>query len=276
VVFAAGLLAMALLALIDVMDGPDIWMNSLYSVPVVAIAFFCNRKRQVILCVCVSCVLQFAVFHAYPLARISATLDTVVALISSAVVAYFGRIARISYLAMDRLATTDALTGLNNRRSFEIVFDLEIARQRRYGGFFSLALLDLDGFKQLNDSLGHHAGDKALVELAGILRQSTRQSDTIARLGGDEFVIFMPNTAAEDCRAFCHGLSVRITEGMATAGFTITASIGDAVFEQAPASVSDALHKADTAMYAEKAKRKFPTVDRGRQPLDVHTMDVLP
>jgi len=245
---------MALLAGIDLIDGPEVWLNSLYTIPVGAVAFFCVQKKQVIGSVLLSVACQAIVFRTYPLAPIPEIADSCIALVSSAVVAYFGQMARASFLAVDRLATTDALTGLKNRRSFDFIADVEIAKQKRYGGFFSLAIIDLDGFKRLNDSLGHRAGDKALQALAGILRQSTRQSDTVARMGGDEFAILMPNTMAADCRMICRQLSGRIATQMADAGFEITASIGYSVFERAPESMSEALHKVDSAMYAAKAR----------------------
>ena len=70
-----------------------------------------------------------------------------------------------------KLATTDWLTGLHNRRSFESIADMEISRQKRYGGVFSLVIIDLDNFKELNDCAGHHVGDKALKHVADVLRE---------------------------------------------------------------------------------------------------------
>jgi diguanylate cyclase (GGDEF)-like protein len=118
---------------------------------------------------------------------------------------------------------------------------------------FSLAIVDLDRFKALNDSRGHHTGDKALKLLAEVLRENTRESDSIARLGGDEFAIVMPNTRAEDCAALCRQLTTNIAVRMADADFGITASVGHATFEQPPESSSAALHEADKAMYAAKS-----------------------
>jgi diguanylate cyclase (GGDEF)-like protein len=271
VVFLASLMVMALLAGADIYDGPEIWLNPLYSVPVVAVAFFCTQRKQVIFTVVLSVALQITVFHTYPMARISEIVDSFVALTTASMVAYFVRMARTSYLAVDTLATTDALTGLKNRRSFECIVDAEIARQKRYSGFFSLAIIDLDGFKHLNDSLGHRAGDRALQALAGILRQYSRQSDTIARVGGDEFAVLMPNTMAADCRMVCGELSAKISAQMAEAGFEISASIGYSVFEQAPESTSEALHKVDLAMYTAKTKGNGCVVDAYWMPAEGHT-----
>src|SRR6202012_1887948 len=95
---------------------------------------------------------------------------------------------------MEALTVTDELTRLHNRRGLETVIRREIARQKRYGGVFSLAIIDLDRFKELNDFQGHAAGDRALELIGRVLSKSTRQSDSVGRLGGDEFVIVMPDT----------------------------------------------------------------------------------
>jgi len=156
-VFVATLFAMALLAGIDHISGYQIWLNSLYCVPVGAAAFFCARKEQVISVIVFSVACQVTVFFADNLVPIAQIVDFFIALISALAVTYFARIARLNYLEVDKLASTDALTGLKNRRIFEMIVELEMARQKRYGGSFSLAAIDLNRFKTLNDTLGHRA-----------------------------------------------------------------------------------------------------------------------
>ena len=171
----------------------------------------------------------------------------------------------MNYLATINLATTDWLTGLHNRRSFQIATDNEISRQQRYGGVFSLAMIDLDGFKLLNDSKGHQAGDTALKLVADSIKTHTRRTDVVARLGGDEFVILMPNTGSAACLRLTRQLVVVIAHHMARAGFGVTASIGSATFTEAPESATTALQRADAAMYEAKARGKGCAVDSGRQ-----------
>ncbi|HUX42577.1 MAG TPA: sensor domain-containing diguanylate cyclase [Rectinemataceae bacterium] len=105
--------------------------------------------------------------------------------------------------ALRRLSMVDALTGIPNRRSFEHLLEREKERVKRSGRVFSLLLIDIDGFKAINDSHGHEMGDEVLKRLARILAACTRHMDTAARLGGDEFVVLLPDTgreAAEEVR----------------------------------------------------------------------------
>jgi diguanylate cyclase (GGDEF)-like protein len=95
------------------------------------------------------------------------------------------------------LAATDALTGLPNRRRFEELLEAEIERVARYGGHCSIALLDVDFFKNYNDTLGHPAGDRILQELADLLRRHLRTTDVVARYGGEEFALLMVHAGDE-------------------------------------------------------------------------------
>jgi diguanylate cyclase (GGDEF)-like protein len=259
----ASLTAMTVLAGIDLADGSQVWLNSLYCIPVGAGAFFCARKNQLICIAVFSVVCQSLVALTYRLTHLTEIVNSCIALISTLAVTYFARTSRLGYLAVESLASIDALTGLKNRRSFEVIADQEIARQRRNGGVFGLASIDLNRFKHLNNTLGHRAGDEALKLLAAVLHNCTRQYDTVARMGGDEFVILMPNTLSAESLAICRKLSAAIEAQMANAGFHLTASIGYLAFDHPPASTSDALHQVDLAMYAAKVAGDGSVVDAG-------------
>ena len=97
-------------------------------------------------------------------------------------------------------ATTDSLTGLLNRRSFMTQVETELSRSERYDRSLSMALFDLDLFKQINDNHGHLAGDKVLVVFADLLRQELRTTDIIARFGGEEFIIALPETSVDEAQ----------------------------------------------------------------------------
>src|SRR5690606_38150913 len=111
---------------------------------------------------------------------------------------------------LQKVATTDSLTGLLNRRQMQYLLDQEIERFKRSGEPVSLMLMDLDHFKQLNDSRGHDAGDKVLQAFADILRQELRAQDLVARWGGEEFLVIMPQCTVSDALKTAERLRVAL------------------------------------------------------------------
>jgi len=103
--------------------------------------------------------------------------------------------ARRAFFQLERAACFDALTGVMNRRAFEADVGRELGRVARHHGRFSLVMLDLDGLKTINDTLGHTVGDARLQALGSALRGSIRQEDTAYRLGGDEFAVLLPGAS---------------------------------------------------------------------------------
>jgi diguanylate cyclase (GGDEF)-like protein len=261
-VYLASVLAMVSIFALDLLDGSEIWLHVLYVFPIAASAFYCEGTLLVGLAVAMAGGLQLLTLIAYEMPVWSIAANMVIELASAAVIVILTRSARSSIARMEALTVTDELTRLPNRRGVESVIRREIARQRRHGGVLSVAVLDLDRFKEVNDYQGHAAGDRALKLIGKVLSQYTRESDSVARLGGDEFVIVMPDTRGTECAALCRSLSRAIVRRMTVADLSITASIGFATFEEAPDSVSMALQKADHAMYAVKAGRSRLRVDR--------------
>jgi diguanylate cyclase (GGDEF)-like protein len=171
-------------------------------------------------------------------------------------------------LDLSKMAQTDALTGLLNRRAFEEILRRELLRCERSGGVMGLMLIDLDYFKQVNDSLGHFAGDDVLRRIATALRESTRPSDVLARYGGEEFVVLLRNAALEESRVAAERIRQRIANvGELPGSVTLTGSIGVAVSEPRD-STTDFLLRADEALYRSKREGRnqvsvYQASDRG-------------
>ena len=155
-------------------------------------------------------------------------------------------------------ARHDPLTNALNRKGLDEALVREIANMRRKETSLSVALLDIDNFKKLNDSLGHESGDAALIHLVNVVRQNLRPGDTLARYGGEEFVILMPDTVQDDGIKAMQRFQRELTKNFFLAGsahILITFSAGVAQF--APdESGADAIKRADKAMYLAKRAGK--------------------
>ena len=153
------------------------------------------------------------------------------------------------------MATTDALTGLPNRRSLMAGMELEVARAERSGRPLSLALLDVDRFKAINDTHGHPAGDAVLQAVAEELRKITRAGDILGRFGGEEFAVVMPETDLEQARWACErlrkGIAKRIMHYPNGTSGHITISSGVALLAGTE-GCDHLISRADGALYQAK------------------------
>jgi diguanylate cyclase (GGDEF)-like protein/PAS domain S-box-containing protein len=157
------------------------------------------------------------------------------------------------------LADHDDLTGLINRRRFQEELRRHLAEGRRYGLSGVLLVLDLDGFKEVNDNHGHSAGDLVLCAVADALRSRLRESDIVARLGGDEFAVLLPRETPAEAELVCRSLEHAISTEVSTPGNRrIAVSVGFAPFVEGVESVDDVLAAADASMYAAKHGRPRP------------------
>lgn len=160
-----------------------------------------------------------------------------------------------SYRKEQQLASTDFLTGLLNRRAFIETLNQEILRSQRHQLVFTLAYLDVDGFKQVNDRLGHAAGDRLLEAIAQTLRQTLRETDHSSRLGGDEFAVLMPQTSQTQASSVL-GRMFQDLSTVKAEEVSIGFSVGAVTFCSAPESADQAIAVADRLMYTVKAKGK--------------------
>lgn len=150
------------------------------------------------------------------------------------------------------LAHRDFLTGVANRRTFFEAGQLEINRAERYNRVFTVAFIDIDDFKGINDHFGHHAGDLLLRLVGQAIRKNTRSSDLVARLGGDEFAVLLTETPADAASSVLQKLQSQLCEIMKEHRWNVTFSIGAITFENAPKTVDEMLVGADKLMYSAK------------------------
>jgi len=169
---------------------------------------------------------------------------------------------------LKELSETDPLTQVFNRRRFIEVAEAQLALARRHGFPTSILLIDFDRFKEINDQLGHLAGDRVLVEATGILRGSMRDSDTLARFGGEEFIVLLPHTGRQGAQMAAERILAAIRQHpfrVADPRVTVTVSIGGATCETSETSLERMTSMADSLMYAAK--------DAGR---DRYLIEALP
>ena len=158
---------------------------------------------------------------------------------------------------LHNLALYDALTGLANRKLLEHTVKAALVTAERHRSSLAMIFLDLDGFRAVNDGLGHVAGDAVLEQAAQRLRSVVRGNDTVARFGGDEFVVVCEDISDDDAHRMAERIRVAVRQplnGLA-ASFTVTASVGIALHrpgDGAPPTSAELLRKADGAMYTSK------------------------
>jgi diguanylate cyclase (GGDEF)-like protein len=167
-----------------------------------------------------------------------------------------------------KLASKDPLTGVMNMRAFSEVVDYEILRLQRENNAFSLAYLDLDNFKAVNDCYGHKMGDILLKSFVDCLTENLRKTDVVARAGGDEFILFFPDTGRDAVRVVLEKIQEKLSDLAEINRWPVTVSAGVMSCSQGGCTLDEIISAADKLMYEVKATGKnniwfseFPSVD---------------
>ena len=153
------------------------------------------------------------------------------------------------------LASTDSLTGLLNRRTLMELLRIEVSRARRKGTPLSIAVVDLDDFKHINDTYGHVVGDKALIELTKVMRRNLRATDLIGRFGGEEFIIVMPETDLKTALKVMERIRRAVEETFFEPVGSISVSVGVAELK-GDEEIESFIRRADEALYRAKREGK--------------------
>ena len=182
--------------------------------------------------------------------------NAIVSSILVLVIAVFLSVLRQAYKRQKTLASTDYLTDTANRRAFHDVTHAEILRSRRYGHPFTLAYVDVDNFKAVNDAYGHEVGDQLLKFVCDIVKDKLRETDTVARLGGDEFALLLPETGYEAAKIVIQKIQQTLRREMKANGWTVTFSIGVVTCLDPPSTVDEVIKWGDDLAYMAKKSGK--------------------
>lgn len=257
-VFLFGLILVALIGLADYWIGTEAALTLFYLIPIMGVTWYGN-KRLGLATAFLSVITWIAA------ERVAGVVYTqqwtfywnhstrlIVYLILLFLLAEFKAKLRLT----ETLATTDALTGAVNRRGFNLLAGLEIAKAHRAKTPLTTAYIDLDNFKLVNDEYGHDEGDKALQLIVTVMRDNLRQSDTLARLGGDEFAVLLPDTESNTAQTVMNRLHQALLKAMEERDYPVTFSIGVVTFTRPPLSVNTLISTADQVMYLVKRSGK--------------------
>lgn len=187
------------------------------------------------------------------------TLSLVLAfsMAAAAVLTFRGRV-EVLLDALSTQAREDPMTGLPNRRAFDDHLQRLVAAADRSAQPLSLLLIDVDRFKEVNDSRGHMVGDQVLRAVAGALRASGREADIVARIGGDEFAVLLPSCALEDALPVGAAAADRAAARTARIGAPVTVSVGAATLPAGARTAPELFAAADSALYASKHDGRAP------------------
>jgi len=259
-VSAIALAGIVLVGLMDYATGYEISFSLFYLGPVALAAWYAGRRNAIAIAVLAAGVWLVADTAAgHPYTHPLITMWELLVRLGVFLMLGLSLVALRAALNRERdLARTDVLTGLSTRRAFEEQLEHDIKLDHRRHATLTLAFLDLDDFKDVNDNYGHAEGDRVLRITGRVLKDSTREADTVARIGGDEFVLVLPDTdphgAAEAISKIRRDLRLSLAAGAPKA--TVTFSVGAITFLEAPHSMEEALKAADDLMYAAKHRGK--------------------
>jgi diguanylate cyclase (GGDEF)-like protein len=248
-----------LVGALDYLGGYEVAFSVFYLGPVAMAAWYSGRRAGILIAVA-SCASWYAADvgagHVYSHPAIP-MWNALVRLGFFLVTGLLLAALRASLDFQRHLARTDGLTGLYVRRAFEerLQHDLALAERRRSA--ISLAFIDLDDFKSINDRGGHGEGDRVLRVIGRALQRSVREADTAARLGGDEFALLLPDADDDGAQKVVGKVRAGLRDGLKAEGVeAVTCSIGVVTFRQPPASLEEATAAADALMYEVKRQGK--------------------
>ena len=246
------------IGVLDYASGTELRVTPLYFAPVALAAWYSGRAGAILASVLAAATWDFAnVFAGLEFSSRGIWIaNTIMLALSFVVVGLLIAQLRAAVFRESELSLTDPLTSMLNGRAFHKAADRIMAHCRRTGRPLTIAYVDLDNFKAVNDQLGHQAGDEMLRGLAKRMRSSIRPDDVGARLGGDEFVVLFPEIGPAEAARALERLRSSLATVLGSGPVAVTSSAGAVTFLAIPDSIEVMLHAADSRMYAAKAAGK--------------------
>ena len=260
--FGAMSLLVALVGWVDYFTGTEIAFSVFYFIPIAGASYFVGRRAGLGIAVACALMWLFADLrggHDYSSTAV-ALWNAGNRLVSFVVLAALMVALRQGYEHQRELAHSDVLTGARNRRRFLELVEQEITRARRFGRGFTVVHFDLDGFKGVNDRLGHSEGDAVLRAVVEATQRTLRETDVVARLGGDEFALLLPEAGSDPARRTVEKLQDVLVEEMRKHEWQVSFSIGVLTCLDPPADADQLMRLVDGLTYAAKTGGKNTAV----------------
>jgi len=254
----AAIFLVLLIGVLDYLSGFELSFSIFYLVPVSFVAWYTGFYPTMLVCLISAgtwFIVDFNSGHPYS----HMLIPYWNAFVRLGIFVILGRLIMIiksRLLIEEQLARHDGLTGLMNARTFFEVFSTIFDMAKRYHHPTTIAYIDLDDFKKINDRLGHVQGDEVLKKIAAVMTDQKRQTDFVARLGGDEFAVLFPETDIAGASAAMSTLRERLTQVIKTNKWPIGLSIGVASLQNTSITASEAINLADNLMYKVKKSGK--------------------
>jgi diguanylate cyclase (GGDEF)-like protein len=257
-IFCISLMMLSTLGWIDYISG-DYSLIIFYVIPVSLMAWFVTRTSGVLFCFLSLATRFMSDFSSGSISNFHSELhywNIFIEFLFLLIMSLLFSALRKNLDSEKSRARTDSLTGALNRRSFFELAEHELKRSRRYNYPLTLAYIDLDNFKDINDQKGHRVGDELLISVVETITGNIRSTDILARLGGDEFVLLLPETPSESAVLFLSKIHEQLEMAMKSSSWPVSFSIGAVTHLKTPASIDDIICKADTLMYEVKHSGK--------------------
>lgn len=253
-----GILLISIIGIVDYLTGNEIALSVLYVLPISLVGWFTDRKFGLLASLASAAVWLIAdtanrLAYSHPFIPV---WNTLIRYAFFVIITLLLTRLKSALQRESELARIDYLTGAVNNRFFYELLQMELDRLDRYRHPFTLAYIDLDNFKTVNDRFGHVTGDRVLRAIADSLRKHSRKTDTVARMGGDEFALLLPETNQNTARIILPNIQRSLLNDMQSNHWPVTFSIGALTCRGDSPSPQEVIQQADELMYSVKQNSK--------------------